>query len=125
MPARVIVSGMMLVIFAVFMVFAVEFFLPLSAKADMNMYCRSSMLKMETEGGMSSQHADELKERLMERGFKNVIVDGTVSAKQGEKIHLKVEADYAYSKLTALFIRKDTVNRMMYDKISISRRVIN
>ena len=125
MPARVVLSGMILVVFAAFLVFTVEFFIPLSAKMDMNMYCRNLILKMEMEGGLSDQASQDLHERLMEKGFRNIYIDGTKSAKQGEQITLRVEAEYIYSKMTTLFTRTDAVRRMVYEKASISRKVIN
>jgi len=125
MPARVVLSGMILVVFAAFLVFTVEFFIPLSAKMDMNMYCRNLILKMEMEGGLSDQASQDLHERLMGKGFRNIYIDGTKSAKQGEQITLRVEAEYIYSKMTTLFTRTDAVRRMVYEKASISRKVIN
>lgn len=125
MPSRVIVTGIVLVIMVAMLVFTVEFFLPLSMKGDMNILCRQTLLKMETAGGLSDSDRQELIEELQDKGFRNVSAVGTRRAKQGEKLNLKVEVQYDYSKLTMLFSRDMQSQLMVYDKSSLSRRVVN
>mgnify|MGYP005841692065 CR=1 FL=1 len=125
MPSRVVVSGVILVVIVALLAFTVEFFLPLSAKTDMNMLCRRAMLRMEVEGGMSEEIENDLISGLMEKGFDGINIDGTDMAKQGEDIRLVVEADYIYSKLTGLFTRTDMRQRMVYGKTSVARKVVN
>jgi len=125
MPARVVVTGIILVVLTAFLVVALEFFLPLSAKSDMNIWCRSTMLRMEMEGELSDQAKLDLHTKLAQRGFVNIDIEGVGGGKQGEEINLRVEADYIYSRLTGLFIRSTAVQRMVYDKTSVSRRVVN
>lgn len=125
MPARIVVTGIILVLLAAFLVCAVEFFLPLSARSEMNICCRSTLLRMEAEGGLSNEAGFDLQTKLYAKGFINVVVNGTDSAKQGEELNLHVEADYIYSRLTSLLTRSDMTQRMIYDKTSISRKVVN
>lgn len=125
MPARVIVFGMVFIIIMFLLVFTIELFLPLSVKADMNSLCRSEMLRMELEGGLSNHSKSELQSVLTLKGFNNVTVTGTSDAKQGEEINLHVEADYVYSKLTGFLTRADVVQHMTYNKTSVARRVVN
>lgn len=125
MPSRVIVTGIILVIIAAMLVFSVEFFLPLSMKSDMNILCRKTLLQMETAGGLREYDRQELVSELRERGFTNILASGTQNAKQGELLNLRVEAQYEYSRLAMLFVRNMQIQRMVYDKSSLSRKVVN
>jgi hypothetical protein len=125
MPSKVLVSGILMIVTACILVFVVEFFLPLSVKADMNMLCRNTLLKMELRGGLAEEERLGLQAELQNKGFECVSVSGTPHAKQGSLLNLHVEADYRFSRLTALFSRSDAVLHMGYDKVSMSRRVVN
>lgn len=125
MAAKAIVSGFMLVIAVVLLVFAVECFVPLSAKTDMNACCRKALLIMEMKGGLPSKARADLISELEGRGFTDVGVSASDGAKQGEEIRLRVEADYTYSKLSGVFARSETTQRMVYDRSSVSRKVAN
>lgn len=125
MPARVIVTGIVLIAIISVMVFAIEFFLPLSAKSDMNILCRNTLLKMETAGGLTEQDRLELQASLQAKGFLNISVSGTQNARQGGDLNLHVEVEYSCSKLTALLNRKKELLSMVYDKSSLSRKVVN
>jgi len=125
MPAKAVVSGIILIMIVVFLVFALEFFIPLSVKSEMNSLCRKALLKMELEGGLRNENMLDLQEKLSGLGLSNIIIDGTEQAKLGERIRLKVEADFVYSKLTSFFSRTDVTQRMTYQKTSIARKVVN
>ncbi len=125
MPAKAIVFSVTLVIFTAMVVYTVELFIPLSAKSDMNTYCRKTLLKMEVEGGLSDTDENEAKAKLEEMGFSNIKIDAASNTKQGGEISLKVTADYTYSKLTGLFKRSKIEQRMIYDRVSIARKVVN
>lgn len=125
MSVRIIVTGVVLVVIAGMLVFTIEFFLPLSVKSDMNIMCRNTLLKMEMEGGLSEEDELELKNSLLAKGFNNVSVEGTENCKQGGILNLNVEVEYSGSKLTTLLNRKDVKQRMVYNKSSLSRKVVN
>ncbi|NJD02982.1 MAG: hypothetical protein FIA99_10410 [Ruminiclostridium sp.] len=125
MPSRVIVTGIILIIIVAMLVFSVEFFLPISIKGDMNILCRKTLLGMETAGGLKEDDRQELVTELQNIGFTNISVSGTQSAKQGEILNLRVEAEYGYSRLTMLFLREVHSLLMVYDKSSLSRKVVN
>lgn len=125
MPSKVVISGIMMIVTVCVLVFVVEFFLPLAVKADMNVLCRNTLLKMEAEGGLAENERLGLQTELQDKGFEGISVSGTSSAKQGELLNLHVEADYRFNRLAALFSREDTVQHMGYDKVSMSRRVVN
>jgi len=125
MPAKAVVSGITLIMIIAFLVFTVEFFIPLSVKSEMNTLCRNALLKMELEGGLRSENRLDLQEKLSGIGLSNILIDGTEQAKHGERIRLKVEADFVYSKLTGFFSRADVTQRMIYQKTSIARKVVN
>ncbi len=125
MPSRVIVTGIIVLLIVAMLVFTVEFFLPLSMKGDMNILCRSTLLRMETAGGLSENERRELIMELQKKGFSNVSVSGTQNAKQGEVLNLRAEVRYNYSSLTRLFVRESHSQQMVYDKCSLSRKVVN
>lgn len=125
MPSKVLVSGILMIVTVCFLVFIVEFFLPLSVKADMNMLCRNTLLKMEVEGGLAENERLGLQNELQNIGFDGISVTGTGYAKQGGRLNLHVEADYRFNRLSTLFNRTDNIQHMGYDKVSMSRRVVN
>lgn len=125
MPSRVIVTGIILIVIVAMLVFTVEFFLPLSMKSDMNILCRKTLLKMETAGGFTENDRQELVAELQNIGFSNISASGTQHARQGVTLNLRVEAQYDYSRLTMLFARNVHSQRMIYDKTSLSRKVVN
>jgi len=125
MPSRVVVFGFIMVLAITVFVCMVEFFVPLSAKSDMNIRCRNTLIKMEIQGGLSQEERTKLLDELGEKGFRNTIVEGTPYAKQGDEITLQVEADYSSSRLTGLLVRRNETYRMVYNKTSTARRIIN
>ena len=107
------------------LVYMMEFFLPLSMKADLDMLCRSTLLRMENAGGLSADERQELRSELENRGLTDVVVTATANVRQGSMLTLCVEGDYTYNRLTALFKREDVKLRMVYNKASMSRKVVN
>lgn len=125
MPVKAIVTGIILIIMVTMLVYMVEFFLPLSMKADLDMLCRSTLLRMENAGGLSAAERKELRSELEAKGLSDVVVTATANSKQGGMLTLHVEGDYTYNRLTALFKREDVKLRMVYNKASMSRKVVN
>lgn len=125
MPVKAIVTGILLIIMVFLLVNFIEYFLPLSVKADLDMLCRSALLKMENNGGMSTSDRETLHMGLEDRGLTNVEITATSSARQGDILTLRVEGDYTYSKITSLFRRENVSVRMVYDKSTMSRKVVN
>lgn len=125
MPARAVVTGVILVIMVSLLVYFIEFFLPLSAKADLDIACRDSLLRMETGGGLDGDDRRELQEELESAGFTGIAINATASARQGERLTLHVEGDYSWNRLVDLFKREDRDIRMIYEKTTISRKVVN
>lgn len=125
MAAKIVVFAIAFIFMVSMLVFCIEFFLPISMKADIDMMCRGVLLEMENAGGLSGDEAGKLCSKLEEMGLTDVVVTATENAMQGDKLTLKVEAVYTYSKLTAPLKRENTSVRMVYDKTAISRRVVN
>lgn len=125
MPVKAIVSGILLIIMVFLLVNFIEYFLPLSVKADMDMLCRSALLKMENNGGLSTADEETLRTGLEEKGLTNVEITATSKARQGDMLTLLVEGDYTYSKITSLFRRENTTVTMVYNKSTMSRKVVN
>ncbi len=125
MPTRAVVTGVILVIMLSLSVYLFEFFLPLSAKADFDSACRDSLLRMENGGGLDGGDCSELQDELEAAGFTNIVVNATASARQGEQLTLHVEGDYSWNRLTELFKREDRDIRMIYEKTTMSRKVVN
>lgn len=125
MPIKAIVTGVLLIIMVFLLVNFIEYFLPLSVKADLDMLCRSTLLKMENDGELSSSDMNSLRSGLEENGLTNIVIEPQPSVKQDRMLTLHVEGDYIYSKTTSLFRRKDVTVRMVYDKSTMSRKVVN
>lgn len=125
MPVKAVVSGIILIMMVTLLVFMVEFFLPLSMKADLDMLCRVTLLRMENAGGLSADEAQELQNELENKGLTDVIITATLNARQGSMLTLRAEGDYTYNKLTGLFKRENVKLRMVYHKASMSRKLVN
>ena len=125
MPVKPVLTGIMLIFVVFLVVYMVEFFIPLSVKADIDMICRNALLSMENAGGMTSDKKRELKAELESRGLTGVVITATENAKQGGQLTLRVEGDYTYNRITSLFGRGDVTLRMVYDKSTMSRKVVN
>ena len=125
MPVKAIVAGIILILMVTMLVYMVEFFLPLSMKAELDMLCRSTLLRMENAGGLNVGEQQELEAELENMGLTGIAVTATENARQGGMLILRVEADYTYNRLTALFNREDVTLRMVYNKASMSRKVVN
>ena len=125
MPVKAIATGVILIIMVGILVYMVEFFLPLSMKADLDMICRSALLEMENAGGLSATEKHKLRLELADKGLKDIVISATANARQGSMLTLHVEGDYTYNRLTSLFKREDVKLRMVYKKASMSRKVVN
>jgi len=125
MTIKPVVTGIMFILVVVIIVYLVEFFVPLSAKADFDMLCRSALLRMENAGGLSDSEKQELRSELEDKGLSGIVINATENAGQGELLRLRVEADFSCSRLTGLFRREDVTIRMVYDKSAMSRKVVN
>ncbi|NTV91418.1 MAG: hypothetical protein HGA22_13835 [Clostridiales bacterium] len=125
MPSRIFTAGTVIVISAALLMFLVEFFIPVSAKYNMDICCRSALLGMENSGGLLPEEKTLLEQGLAGAGFENISITATENAKRGGRLNLLVEADYSYSRLRGLLLRKTEVVRMIYDKTALSRKVVN
>lgn len=125
MPVKPLVTGIMLVLTIFILVYMVEFFIPLSAKGDIDMLCRNALLQMENAGGMSTAGRMELKSDLEGAGLTDVTISATDDARQGGLLTLHVEGDYTYSGITGFLNRGEVTLRMVYDKSTMSRKVVN
>jgi hypothetical protein len=125
MPVKAIITGVLLVLMVVLLVSFIEYFLPLSVKADMDMLCRGTLLRMENVGGLRSDEEEALNLELGKIGLTGIDIDGSPYAKQGRNLNLRVEGYYTYSKLRSLFKREDVTVHMVYDKTTMSRKLVN
>ena len=92
MPAKALVTGTMLILVVFLLVYMVEFFIPLSVKADIDIICRNALLGMENAGGLSGDKKLELKAELEGMGLTGVIISATENAGQGEQMTLRWRA---------------------------------
>lgn len=125
MPSKALVFGFAIMLLVAILVYMVEVFLPVSVKIDFNTICRAALLKMEIAGGMTDAIEDELMSYLYDVGFEIVVVEGTENAKFGHEINLWVEGEYTCSKLQNIFSREEITQRLVYNKTTISRKVLN
>lgn len=103
----------------------VEFFIPLSVKGDIDMLCRNALLQMENSGGLTASGRMALKSELEGMGLENVTISATENVRQGGLLTLRVEGDYTYSGITGFLNRGEVTLRMVYDKSTMSRKVVN
>ncbi len=127
MPVKAIVTGILLILMVALLVNFIEYFLPLSVKADMDMLCRSALLRMENAGEMNSGDKGELESGLEKIGLTGIYIsdEGLTNVRQGGKLKLHVEGNYTYNRMTSLFRREDVTVRMVYDKRTMSRKLVN
>ncbi|MGE5613934.1 MAG: hypothetical protein ACM3XR_05960 [Bacillota bacterium] len=125
MTVRPVVTGITLIFTVFLLVLLVEHFIPVSAKADMDMVCRRALLRMENAGGLSDADRQALREELEQKGLTDVTITASSGAKQGGLLTLHVEGDYTFSRITSLFKRNDVKYRFVYHKASMSRKVVN
>jgi hypothetical protein len=125
MPVKALASGIAIVILLIMTIFCVEFFIPLSAKVEMNIYCRSSLMDMEIDGVLTAEKQQNLYEKLSTTGFTDITIESSEYAKYGEEVNLRVEALYTYKRFTGLLVRADVTKEMIYDRTAVSRKVVN
>lgn len=125
MAVRPVIMGITLIFTVFLLVFLVEYFIPLSVKADADMVCRRALLRMENAGGLSSSDRQALRTELEQKGLTGVTITASSGAKQGGLLTLHVEGDYTFSKITSLFKRDNVKYRFVYDKTTMSRKVVN
>ena len=125
MPEKAVVTAISIIIMLMVTVFIIEIAVPLTVRANMNTCCRGALLSMEINGGLIQQQKILLEIALAEMGFTDIRITGTNMAKQGEELHLRVEGIYSYSHLLGLFTRETVDQIMIYERMSISRKVIN
>lgn len=122
---RAIIFGILFVFLLVITVAAVEFFIPLNMKYEMNSQCRGTLLEIETKGYLVIETKSKLEQTLIQKGFTNVSITSSGGTRQGDEITLRVEAQYSYSKLVSLFSREQKTLNMIFEKTTTVRRVVN
>lgn len=124
---RAIFNGIYFIFFIAIIVFILEFFIPISKNAEFKAECRKALLQMELDGGLTTSQKNQLKNSLESKGFTVVSISAPVAgtAKQGEKIDLRVQVIYEYNKLSNLFKRNNVEQTMNFNRTSIARKVIN
>lgn len=125
MAVKPVVTGIILIFTVFLLVYFIEYFIPLSVKADVDMVCRQALLRMENAGGLSDSDRQALRMKLEKRGLTGIVITASSGAKQGGLMSLHVEGDYTFSRITSLFMRDDVKHRLVYDKTSMSRKVVN
>lgn len=123
-PKSVIV-GVVLVIMVAMLVVSIEFFVPLSAKSELNSIGRRALLKMEDNNGLTPVDIAALSMELSSIGFTDILIGAPEIAVKGQEITLDISANYRYSRLSGLFSRENIDQLMIYRKTTIARRVTN
>jgi hypothetical protein len=122
---RILIYAILIVFLLVVVLAFMDYMVLLNMKFEMNALCRGALLTMETKGYLSGADISELEGSLADRGFTGIYIRSLGGTAQGDRVSLQVEADYIYRKMTNVFSRSDTVQRMSYDKTSVVRRVVN
>jgi len=106
-------------------IYCIELFIPLKLKIDFNDYCRQALIKIENNGGLNDDIKDSLISNLNKRGFENIQVICDSDVKKGNEINLKVYAEYERKHFVDLFKRDNITDSYSYNKMTISRKVVN
>jgi hypothetical protein len=125
MPAKIALTGFVIVTLFFITVAVINYFILLSAAHDFNTECRLVLLSMEKNGGLTNLMKTELSNKLYNKGFISVTVNGTSSASFGEQLTLSVVGIYKYKKTISFLQSADYYQTMTYNKTSVSRKVIN
>lgn len=127
MPGKLIVFAITFVIIISLVVGVIWTFVPVQMKNVMDAECRGTLLKMESDNGLTLSEKDKLRSRLVQKGFDVISINGTAPeiAKKGDMLNLIVEVDYKYRTFDGLFSTKGVTRRMVYDRTTIARRVVN
>lgn len=122
---RIIIYAVLIVFLFALAVAILEYFVPLSAKFDMNVLCRSYLMKLEIQGSLSAQDISSLAGSLAGRGFSNISVSTAGGSAQGSTVTLTVDADYTFSRLVSVFSRSSSTQHMTFSKTATVRKVAN
>lgn len=122
---RVLTFVFVLVILVSVVVCTVQYFIPISANFDMKQECRQTLLQMETKGGLEESDRIALENKLTAKGFTVLSISGDTNVKQGQELTLRVEAQYKYKSMTALFSNSTVTRNMTYEKTAVARKVVN
>lgn len=125
MPAKIALTGFVIVTLLFITVAVINYFVLLSAAHDFFTECRLVLLAMEKNGGLTNQMKTELISKLSNKGFTGVTVYGTQNAAFGQPLTLSVSALYRCKKAISFFQQADMYQYMTYDKTSVSRKVVN
>ncbi|TAH61132.1 MAG: hypothetical protein EWM50_06170 [Gottschalkiaceae bacterium] len=125
MIGRLPVIVFVMVLMAALTVSFIEYFIPLSLNFQFRTECRKTLLQMEEKNELTPAMISELEDVLISKGFNSISISPPHTKARGEKLNLKVVADYKYSKLTGIFKREDVIQRMEYNKYTVARRVLN
>lgn len=124
MITRTLIFGIIIVLIISLLIFMTEVFLPINAKIEFDGICRGAIIKMEINGGINGEIKEKLLGKLGDK-YQDVTVEATENAKYGTDITLRVKAKYRYNGLSGLFLRKENILDICYEKTTVSRRVIN
>lgn len=119
------VIAVVMILSAAIFIFFLEFFIPLSANFQLRAECRNTLLKMEEKNEFTASMRSDLQDKLVDKGFTIISITNPHTARRGEALNLKVVVDYSYNKLTGIFRRTDVIERMVYDKYTVARKVLN
>ena len=125
----VIIFFICLVVFLTIVVRCIDFFQPINKYYQMKEICKAELYDISLTGGLESTKRDELSNSLGSIGLKNVKilypVSGAPKVKLGDKIRLRVEAEFSYSTITAYLTRTKVTERYVYDKTQVQKKLTN
>lgn len=110
-----------------FVVMIVDYFVLLHMNVEFKFYCQRIFWKCEQEVGISSTERQEVIEELSRKGFNGIVVTapdkGSVS--KGEKIEFSIAASHEVSRWEGLFVKVTEQQKFLYERETISRRIVN
>lgn len=125
MIGRAPVIAIAILLMTILTLYVAEYFIPLAANFQFRTECRKILLTMEEKNQLTEAMRTELHNTLASRNFTVISISAPHTVKRGLNLNLNVVVDYKYSKLTGIFKREDIIKRMVYNKYTIARKVLN
>lgn len=94
-------------------------------KVDFDQSCRTALLEMDLEGGLTDEKRLELKSNLECSGFLNVVIEAPEEVQYGEWITLNVDASTQTMWWNNLIQRKEGMLYFSYNQKIVSRKIHN
>lgn len=122
----ILIVALSILILMTLIVFALELFIPIQMKFEMNGICRSYIFEIESEGELSEHNRDKLLESLEKIQLMDVsIVIEAEGLKYGDLTKVVIQGKYHHNSMVKLFKRSNDTLIMRFERRLYVRKIIN